>query len=138
MWPIATRFLLAFVGLFGVVDRAIGSEPMPYRLTVCEDTEQYVGLRFERGTDGSRTVVFMDQDHEFAVQSPTSKGILNWSNVIDVRLMPGPDDTVKFSEIVYVDKYDKRQKTFEMGLMDDACLTKLKARYGKYLKFVGP
>ena len=129
------RFIIA--ACFGMLTTSsVEAETMPLKMVSCNEMEQYTSLRFESGSANWKIVTFMDASKAFALQSRTVKGTLEWNNVSAIRLEPAASKKFLLAQIDYLDTYDGSHKSFEMGLISTACLTRLEKRYDKLIKFV--
>ena len=130
---------LAMISLCPSASYPAGVNSSSFRLTGYEATQRYTGLSFQQDSHSWHTIVFMDREQQFAETTPKAEGILDWSHVTAIRVTPTDSDpALKLAVIEFIDKYDQKHKTFEMGLIDDAHLVELKQRYGQFLKFKTP
>jgi hypothetical protein len=112
-------------------------ENSPYRVVVCLATPRSVGLRSDGGQEGPRVAVLMDRDRQILLESARAEGLLDWKDVISIRVKQSSRySDRKFLTINYRDYQTKIPISYEMGLVDSNCLTRIKKRYQAVLNFI--
>lgn len=122
-----------------VLPLRLNADEAPLRQVDCYNEPGLTIVRFEQGAHNWRDITFMDRDQEFLMQLPKAEGLLQWKYVTAMKVSRVPSSSRLFAiEIDFIDKYDERPKIFEMGLIEEECLTALKQRYSRYLQFTSP
>lgn len=107
---------------------------MAFDLYLCDSTQESLVLVFRNGDGAARRIAFMDSYREFALKSPTTKGILKWSDTIAIHINNWPQNkNRKIIAIEYRDSDDGSIHDFEGGFIDEQCLGQIRQRYGSAL-----
>ena len=107
-----------------------------YTLQYCELGDVSSVLVFKDLLGQARHVAFMERYQEFAVRTPTLKGVVNWATVDRIELAPVTNNpnvriltiVLKKSEYVY-------GNIIELGIADTDCLTRIEGRYKNWIEF---
>jgi hypothetical protein len=105
-----------------------------FKLFACLDWPEGMTLVFKDDSGRARYVAFGDGDKEFALEWPTGKGLLKWRDTIAIHVVPSGDGR-HLMTIEYRDDRNGSIHVFEAGLIDNACLSKIRGRYGASFKF---
>ncbi len=104
---------------------------MVYELKYCELGDVSSVLIFRDVIGNVKHIAFMERYQEFALKTPTLKGLVEWASVdaIDLlRILDKPNE--RFVSIVLKDG-----RKIELGIADNMCLSKIKKRYGDDIYF---
>ena len=117
-------------------DCSAAEDSKRFRLFACLDWPEGMTLVFKNASSATRMVSFGDAEKEFALESPTGKGLLKWRNAIAIHVVPSDSGNgLYLMAIEYRDNIGGTIEVFEAGLIDDPCLSKVRARYGASFKF---
>jgi len=98
---------------------------MVYELKYCELGDVSSVLIFRDVIGNAKHIAFMERYQEFALKTPTLKGLVEWASVDAIDLLRIPDKpNERFVSVVLKDG-----RKIELGAADNMCLSKIKKRY---------
>lgn len=129
-WAVALIIIVSGAALTWATLHVAAGE---YRLVSCYmPNEDVAALNFRNGLDQARSISFSNEGQFSTVQTNRTKFAIDWTDVIAIHAPRAASNTrLRRLSMAY-----RNSRTFEFGLIDDDCYSRVKERYGASLRFV--